>query len=202
MDQKQEKQKKFVIAAYILLYVFASLVVVLVNVIWGFARLSDSIFIIFMFSLFPVVVIVSIPFMALLFYNRRHQFIKQKVENKAAIIFAITALSVTVLSVAGIEIRHYDLKIYTREKWLEKGYDRGRMIESFMKQVDLVNKTETEVIYYLGEPGYVRTPQGDEEFSFCYSYRLGTYLDWFEGSNFDVYFDETAIVTSVYITSN
>lgn len=199
MDKKNQRRKKFIITMNIIFAVIYCLAIAAVLILWGLIRLVDGFFIFFLPLLFIGLAVLGVLFLAFKFYSDNHNLVDRKKVKKYTVIIALSLAASSVISVAGIEIKHFDLATYTREKWLEKGYDRGRMIKSFMKKVDLVGKTEAEMIYYLGEPDYQGTPSGNDTFAFSYNYDIGNYLDFLDSSTFDVYFNDSGTITSVGI---
>lgn len=184
---------------YIIFAVIYSLAIGATLILWGSIRLVDGFAIIFLPLFFIGFAVLGVFFLSFKFYSDKHDLVDRKKVKKYTMIIALSLAGISVFSVAGIEIKHHDLASYSREKWLERGYDRGRMIKSFMKKVDLVGKTEVDVIYYLGEPDYHGKPGVNDTFSFSYNYDIGNYFDFLDPSTFDVYFNQTGTITSVGI---
>ncbi len=199
MDKKDQRRKTFIIVIDIVFALLYALLVASMLVAWGMMRLVESWAFLYFFFILGAAVIVGTLFGAFRYYSNSHGIVDRKLEKKFLKIISLVLLASSLLSIAGIEIKRHDIHTYTREKWINKDYDRGRLIESFLEQVDLKNKSEDEVIHYLGEPDYIRKSNESEEFSFAYNYNLGGYLNWFDGSDFDVYFNEENKVISAQI---
>ncbi len=199
MDKKTQRRKTMIIIGDIVFGLLYTLLITAAVVLWGLVRLVDGLNFVFFPFLFIIFAIVGLAFIIFLYIKNNPVVLDRKKEKKYVLILSLTVAVLSISGITGIEIKNYDLKTYTREKWLERGYDRGRLVTSFMKKVDLVGKTESDVIYYLGEPDYQGKPSGNDTFAFSYNYDIGLYFDFLDPSTFDVYFNESGIITSVSI---
>lgn len=199
MEKKNQRRKKIIIGLDVF---FALLYTILIGAflyLWGLIRLVDGLNFVFLPFVFMTFAILGLAFLVFRYLSNPPQFIDRKKEKKYFINLAIVLLVISVASITGIELKNYDLKTYTREKWLEKGYDRGRMIKSFTKKVDLVGKSKQDVVYFLGVADEEGKPYENDEFSYSYIYQLGNYLDWLDPSTFEVYFNDEHIVLSAEV---
>lgn len=202
MEEVDKKQQTIIKGVNIAYSILTTLFVVALLVLWGMARLVNGLMIFFVFPLFIGYIIVSVVFFGFHFFKRHNDETFLKKEKKYFARLGLCFVFVSVISISGIELKYHDITTYTREKWLSGNYDRGRLVHSFLKEVDLTNKGGNEAIYYLGEPDYISEPRGNDDFIYAYNYYLGSYLDWIDSSILCVCFNSDDLIFILRINSN
>lgn len=197
------KHQKIVLITTIITYALFSLFIISLLVLWGYARLVNGLFLFFIFHIFFIYIISVMLVLGIHFYYKNRVSVAQKGKNKTLRIVLLSLLALSVISISAIELKHYDIKTYSRQKWLSGKYDRGRLINSFVAQVDLVGKTKDDALYYLGAPDKdIKATLVDEPLAYYYVYDLGTYLDWIDASTYDVYFNASDIIINARVASH
>jgi len=198
MNENNQARRKAIylslsLSAFILLLVDLGLIIYA----WGSTRLGEGSWaILYVPYLLLALLIPGVLLFVTNYYCAKHEVLKAKTRRT----FIIALISVLIVgstaSILPIEIKHHDLRTYTREKWLQsKPYYRGMMIDSFIEQVDLVGGSADDVVFYLGEP-LEKVESEQESQASEYHYDLGCYFDFMDPTIYVVTLNETNIVVS------
>jgi len=94
--------------------------------------------------------------------------IRQRARNPKR--FPYTFLSLTLILVVGLYVRHYQ-HTFTPEKWRSEPAERGQIVDDLLRRYELIGMTEEEVTALLGSDG------GDGDSPYL-SYYLGMERGW------------------------